>query len=294
MNHYEQRINLVLNYISANLTGDLSLTTLAGVASFSPFHFHRIFKTLTGETINDSVARLRLARAATLLQASPRMTVLDAALDCGFESASGFSRAFKRQFGVSPRAWDRQRPLKDSKNGKVWDAFPRYTDAMLDDAAASGEFTVQVRALPAQHLAYIRVQNPYQPPRILVAYDCLLTWYAARGGTAPTLIGMSQDDPDITPLELCRYDLCLPVPESWTGDDEVSTRVFPACQVASVRCVGDIYVVDRAWQFLFRHWLPRSRYQPDNLPAMEIYHRQPSELGWEVYDIDCAIPIVSL
>ncbi|HEX6035853.1 MAG TPA: hypothetical protein VFY83_15550 [Anaerolineales bacterium] len=47
-------------------------------------------------------------------------------------------------------------------------------------------------------------------------------------------------------------------------------------------------------QYLFRYWLPRSRYQPANLPGMEIYRRQPIELGWETFDIDCAIPIVAL
>jgi DNA gyrase inhibitor GyrI len=66
---------------------------------------------------------------------------------------------------------------------------------------------------------------------------------------------------------------------------------FPACQVATVRCVGDLAQEDRAFQYLFRHWLPRSRYQPANLPAMEIYRRQPVELGWERYDMDCAVPV---
>jgi DNA gyrase inhibitor GyrI len=52
--------------------------------------------------------------------------------------------------------------------------------------------------------------------------------------------------------------------------------------------------VDMRWQFLFRHWLPHSRYQPDNLPAMEIYHQQPCEIGWETYDMDAAVPIIAL
>jgi predicted transcriptional regulator YdeE len=47
-------------------------------------------------------------------------------------------------------------------------------------------------------------------------------------------------------------------------------------------------------QYLWRYWLPRSRYQPASLPGMEIYRRQPFELGWETYDIDCAIPVVGL
>jgi DNA gyrase inhibitor GyrI len=93
---------------------------------------------------------------------------------------------------------------------------------------------------------------------------------------------------------LCRFDWCLSVPTDWQSDDEVSIQTFPACQVAVIRCLGDIMQEVKALQYLFLYWLPRSRYQPANLPGMEIYRRQPLELGWETFDIDCAIPVVEL
>ena len=295
-NLYIQRINLVMDYIRQHVTDDLSLETLARVASFSPFHFHRIFKSITGETLNQCVTRLRLERAAALLKTSPGISITEAAFACGFGSASTFSRAFKQHFGLTARAWDRQSALKDSKNRQVFEGFPQYTIENLSDVAEVGVFEVRLRDLPEQKLAYLRVMPSYQPERIIGAYDRLIGWYQARGGTLAqtTLIGMSQDDPDITPLELCRYDWCLTIPDDWTGEGEISTRNFPACRVACIRCEGDIYQVDRAWQYLYRYWLPRSRYQPDNLPAMEIYHRQPVEIGWEQHEIDCAVPIVVL
>jgi DNA gyrase inhibitor GyrI len=58
--------------------------------------------------------------------------------------------------------------------------------------------------------------------------------------------------------------------------------------------VGDLVQADRVIQYLFRYWLPRSRYQPANLPGMEIYRRQPAELGWKTYDLDMAVPVVPL
>jgi AraC family transcriptional regulator len=293
---YFQRINLVLDYIREHLTDDLSLETLADVAHFSPFHFHRIFTALTGETLNDAVGRLRLERAAALLRGSPRLAITQAALDSGFNSVSSFSRAFKKRYGFSARSWNRQTMLQERKNGQVLEGFPVYTVAQLEEVAASGTFTVRVEPMPEQKLAFIRVFNSYQPERVLEAYDHLLGWYRACGGNLAqtTLIGMSQDDPTITPLELCRYDICLTVPPDWSGEGDVSTRSFPACQLASLHCVGDIYRVDLAWQFLFSYWLPRSRWQPANLPALEIYRRQPVEIGWLDYDIDCAIPVTTL
>ena len=293
---YLQRINLVLDYIRQHLTNDLSLDSLASVAGFSPFHFHRIFTSLTGETINDAVGRLRLERAVALLKAAPHTSITHVALECGFNSASSFSRAFKKRYGISARSWDRHTALKESKNGQVLEGFPVYTVEQLAAVAASGQFEVRLLPVPEQKLAFIRVFNSYQPEGVVQAYDRLIDWYSARDPdlTRTTLIGMSQDDPAFTPLELCRYDICLTVPDDWTGTGEVQVRSFPACQLATIRCVGDIFLVDQAWQFLYSYWLPRSRYQPDNLPAMEIYRRQPREIGWLEYDLDCAVPVVPL
>ncbi len=61
-----------------------------------------------------------------------------------------------------------------------------------------------------------------------------------------------------------------------------------------MRVKGDIAQEERVLHYLFHYWLPRSRYQPANLPGMEIYRQLPAESGWETFDIDCAIPIVVL
>lgn len=210
---------------------------------------------------------------------------------------SVFSRAFKKHYGLSPRQWDRQSPLKNSKNGQVIEGFPRYTLGDLGDLAELDEFKVRIRSLPAQRLAYIRVDDAYSSfSRVKDAYRRLIQWYLHRGEhlEETTLYGMSQDDPEVTPLRLCRFDWCLTVPADWEAEGEVSVTAFPACRVATIRCFGDIKQEDRVIQYLFRYWLPRSRYQPANLPAMEIYRRQPAELGWETFDIDCAVPVIPL
>jgi len=296
-NLYLQRINAVIGYVRGHLNDDLPLNVLARVAGFSPFHFHRLFKSITDETINEMVVRLRLERAAALLRATPDLSVTDAAFECGFKSVSVFSRLFKKQYGLNARQWDRQSPLKNSKNGQVLDRFPRYTLQKLRDFAEQDEFKVQIRSLPEQRLAYISVYDSYSKfSRVTAAYYRLVEWYRRRNGDLEqtTLYGMSQDDPEVTPLRSCRFDWCLAVPDDWGADGDVSVQDFPACQVASIRCLGDIMQEYKALQYLFRYWLPRSRYQPANLPGMEIYRRQPIELGWDVFDIDCAIPILAL
>ena len=287
---YHQRINAVIDHIRTHLTDDLSLAALAEIAYFSPFHFHRIFKTLTGETVADLTLRLRLERAVALLRSSRRMRVSAAALDSGFISTAHFSRVFKKRYGLSPSRWNRDAPLTESKIRQTMPDFPQYTEEEL----AAFQFDVSVREFPAVRLAYVRVTDSFAPERVLAGHDRLMAWHTARGGKPTTLIGMSQDDPDVTPPELCRYDFCLIVPRDFQGDGDISARDFPACHLASVTVCGDIYLVDKVWQFLFRRWLPNSRFQPDNLPAMEIYRRWPHEIGWETFDLECAIPIRAL
>jgi AraC family transcriptional regulator len=208
-NLYIQRINTVIDHIREHLHDDLPLEALARVAGFSPFHFHRLFKSITGETVNEIVTRLRLERAAVLLRSTPKLSVTDAAFECGFKSVAVFSRAFKKQYNLNARQWDRQSPLKNSKNGQVLAGFPRYTLENLSDFAELDEFEVRLRSLPEQRLAYIRVYDSYSKfSQVVEAYERLIAWYVQRDSLLEntTLYGMSQDDPEITPLRLCRFD----------------------------------------------------------------------------------------
>ena len=291
---YSQRVNLVLDTIRTHLTDDLSIPTLAAIAGFSPYHFHRIFRVITGETLADCVLRLRLERAVALLKASPKLSITEAAFASGFVSMAHFSRVFKQHFGMTARMWDRESPLKNSKNGQVLEGFPHYTQEELSTTDWASRLIR--RTLPAQTIATIRVERPYNnPTRIMRAYDRLWAWYMRRGGILAdtTLYGVSQDDPEVTPLALCRFDWCLRVPSYWEGEGAIRVVTWPAYEIAAVPVQGDIWAVDQAWQFLYNHWLPRSRYWPDNRPAMEIYRRQPSETGWSMeFDLECAVPIV--
>jgi len=85
----------VLEYIDRRLDDQLELDTLAKVANFSSFHFHRLFAAWFGETLGDYVRRRRLETAAFRLVAQPRLPVTQVALSVGFGSTEAFARAFK-------------------------------------------------------------------------------------------------------------------------------------------------------------------------------------------------------
>ena len=114
---YISRINRVIDYIESNLCETLQLDDLARVATFSTYHFHRIFRAITGEALYGFIQRLRLERAAGQLAANPAKTITAIAFDCGFGSSASFSRAFREYFSTSPSHWRKALLVKKSKIG---------------------------------------------------------------------------------------------------------------------------------------------------------------------------------
>ena len=285
---YLQRLNRVLEHIQRHPDADLSLTALARVAHFSPFHFHRIFRTHTGQTLQAFVSRSRLERALFVMRTSPRKRLAQVAVECGFESPSTFSKAFRSAFGVSPSRAD------------VTVLASRPADFPLSAPVASSEprrWRVTVRPREAMDIAYVRVTGGYLNPQALVdGYLELQAWIDRTGLSRQhsSLIGMSMDDPDITPLSECRYDFCCTVPPSLPRSAGINRPTVPAARWASVRCVGGLQDVDDAWTHLFRNWLPASGWQAAPLPAMEIFRQRPEEIGWDRFDLDCCLPVVPL
>src|SRR5207249_2052148 len=102
----EARVTRTVRRIDRQPDAALTLDTLAKDAGLSPYHFLRTFERLTGVTPHQYVLRARLRDAATRLVAESRR-VIDVAFDAGFGDVSNFNRAFRAEFGVSPRAYRR-------------------------------------------------------------------------------------------------------------------------------------------------------------------------------------------
>jgi len=98
------RVTQVVQTIARCPEARLPLARLAREAGLSPYHFLRTFERLTGVTPHQYILRTRLREAALRLEQEPD-SVLGIALDCGFGDVSNFNRAFRREFGVSPRAY---------------------------------------------------------------------------------------------------------------------------------------------------------------------------------------------
>lgn len=102
----EARVTRALRMIERHIHDgiDVRIETLAIEAGLSPYHFLRTFERVTGTTPHQYILRMRLREAGMRLAAEPEK-ILDIALDCGFGDVSNFNRAFKSEFGVSPKVY---------------------------------------------------------------------------------------------------------------------------------------------------------------------------------------------
>ncbi|MEC0369118.1 helix-turn-helix transcriptional regulator [Paenibacillus chibensis] len=91
----------MIDLIHSHLDTELRLQVLAAVAGFSPYHFHRIFKGIVGEKLDNFIQRKRVEKAASILLCRPDIPVTENALHCGFSSSSVFARVFRAHFGMS-------------------------------------------------------------------------------------------------------------------------------------------------------------------------------------------------
>lgn len=106
MEHREiiNAVQRMQNYIDANIRSPITLRDLAKAAGYSQWHSARLFKELTGKTPFEYIRAIRLSEAAAVLR-DGRPRVVDVAFDFVFDSHEGFTRAFTREFGVSPKKY---------------------------------------------------------------------------------------------------------------------------------------------------------------------------------------------
>ncbi|MBR1236915.1 GyrI-like domain-containing protein [Bradyrhizobium sp. AUGA SZCCT0182] len=291
LREYERRINRVIDHVQAHLVGDLTLERLADIAAFSPFHFHRVFTSITGETLADFIRRTRLERAAAALLRAPDANVFGIALEYGFSSAATFARAFKAHFGMSATRWrgDEGRKWREvhrrrnkqakpkrkpgqsqRKNRKASIERIRHRPATGTEGSA---MRVKVMEIPPYRIAYMRHVGPYGTSGgISPLWARLMRWAAIRELRHPAMltVGIGHDAPSIVAPDRLRYDAGLIVGNDFKPDRAINVADLPGGKYAVMLFQGSAAVITEAWDRLYTIWLPGSGYQPEDRPRLEL------------------------
>ena len=159
---------------------------------------------------------------------------------------------------------------------------------------------VEVKHLPGWHVAYVRVMDGFNSQKIKPAFQKVLTWAKARDLLGPDtlVIGVSLDNPEVTPANKCRYDACITVPSDTKAEGEVGIYAIAAGKYAVYRTEGNYTHINaelgQAWNALMGDWFPDSGYQPDDRPCFEIYRETEEEMAADKYIVDICEPVKPL
>jgi AraC family transcriptional regulator len=289
---YRKRILRVLVYIQTHLDETLPLDDLARVAHFSPFHFHRVFRGMVGESVKEHVRRLRLERAAQRLKLGVQ-PVMRIALDAGYETHESFTRAFSLLFGMPPSHFRTSKrantPLK-VPSGVHFEADGKVT---VFEHSHMGErpMTVHVETFPLRRVAFVRHVGPYR--QVGSAWGKLISWAASRGLLGPNMlaIGVAHDDPDVTSSDKIRYDACITVDQAFTAEGEVGVEEVGGGEYAVTTHHGPYENVSQTLAQLCGEWLPTSGRELRSSPCLAVLRNFPLDTPPEDLLTDLYMPL---
>jgi AraC family transcriptional regulator len=258
---YAERLERVFRWLADHLDDTLDLTRLAEVACLSPYHFHRVYRSMQGETAADTVRRLRLHRAAVEL-ITGELPIPRVARRAGYGSQEAFTRAFKAAYGVPPARYRASFVPAQTAHG--------LEDAM-ETTTTTTTYEATIRTTPALRVAALPHRGDYQS--IGSTFERLLALAAGQGllAGAPRTFGIYYDDPAAAPVGALRADACLVIPDGRTPTGDLELREIRGGRYAVVLHVGPYAELERPYRWLYGTWLAQSGEEPADAPSVEAY-----------------------
>jgi AraC family transcriptional regulator len=285
---YRRRIARVVEAILLEPGAHHTLESLAAVAHLSPFHFHRVYRALTGESVVETVQRLRLAQAAQrLTDAAASVTAV--AHDAGYNSPQAFARAFRGFTGVSPSEFKaRQKRLAAPCTGRSADA---PLAASRNNAPPPALPAVELTEIAPFDVLSLRHDGPVAT--IGQTFRSLMTMlHCDETAAMDQRVGICVRDPAVKDSFSYRAAIVTgPHAVAVEMDDAVEPLRLEGGLYAVHRLIGPYALISPTFRALYGGWLPQSGFLRDRRPALELY-RSPLVAGLQQTCVtDLMIPI---
>ncbi|MCT4663737.1 MAG: AraC family transcriptional regulator [Flavobacteriales bacterium] len=293
---YIKRINEVFTYIEEHLQEDLSLEKIARKALFSPFHFHRIFKIIVGETLNEYITRKRLQKAANRLIHDKNLLVASVAVDCGFGSHASFSRAFKKKYDMSPTDFYKKNNHRkmnqiNSNNHQILEERQQYICTIVQlKKWITMNANIEVKEMKPMKVAYITCIGVGKMPG---SFERLIQWGAPKGYMTHPEFKMAtlyHDSFKTTESDKVRMSACMVVHEDVMPDGEIGTQTIPGGKMVVSRMEIGLEEFEKAWTGAFI-WLNDQGYEMAEAQPFEIYQNDYRTHPENKFILDICIPI---
>lgn len=261
---YHARLARVMAHIHDHLDTELDLDGLAELAHFSPFHWHRIWHAMYGETLAETVRRLRLQRGSGLL-AHTALPVAEVARRSGYPNAQTFSRAFRERYGLLPTAY------------RTAGSHVRFEGGAGDASAAASDWQLEIRPVPAVRLAGLDHRGSYMG--IGKAFEGAFAAMLGAGlvGARTQWLAVYFDDPFAVPEKQLASRAGLSLPDDADAPAPLQAFTLGGGRCAVLRHRGPYADMRAAYRWLYGQWLPASGEALADLPVFEVYLNHPRE-----------------
>lgn len=268
---YRLCVEAALEYIDNNISSDLSLQSISDVAGFSLYHFHRIFRAITGKNLHEYILIRRLNLAASqLLYENCDITKI--ALDNGFSTPSAFSKSFKEKFGCTPTQYKEHKERKYPADfARI--SFLKYT---YDSEIEQHIYEMYLPDLQTLCIGVRGLSESWENPEIEKTYHRIFHWLRNNPSCrADQICGITLDTPEVQALDECRYYACATI-ESYVYSDSLALRTFKTSG-HYICCKMNRSGKDYAKQFfkymdyLYGFYLQQHQLLPDSRPFVEFY-----------------------
>ena len=278
---YQNRVRAVIEYIHENPGASLSSDVLAEVAHLSPYHWHRIYKAITGESAAATVKRCRMHSAAAALLRTD-MPVVDVGASVGFPDVHSFTRTFKSFYGIAPGQFRAaQTTASESENTENESTGP---DAMKYQP-------VKIVESPERYLIGSWHYGDFMT--IGVAFEKVMAQCSMAGvmPEQPQTIGVYFADPDCVPENSLRSFAGVLVEGSVSVPDSLDSYVTPAGRFAVLTHQGPYALLAQSYHWLYSNWLPASDNLVRDEPCCEVYLNSPIDTAQQDLLTDICLPI---
>lgn len=268
--NYQHRLANVIDFIGQHLDEELSLDSLSKIFCVSKFHFHRLFTAFTGLSLHQYIRWLRLKRAAHQLIVDKDESILNIAINAGFDSHEAFSRTFKKICGMSPSEYRRGSELS------FWEKTPHYLSLR-----GKVNMKVDIKKID-QKIRLALIEHRGDPKFIPGSVNKLLRWVnqsvnlTLKPGEA---FAIAYDDPNTTPPAEFRFDLGIKVPNNLKLDENVIEKYLPAGRYAVALHKGALNNISDTVYSLYRDWLPSTEEQLGDFPCIFCYYNFEHEVA---------------
>lgn len=290
------QLNKVLDYIDQNLDSDLTLNKIASVGNYSVFHFHRLFRAYTTETLNEYVTRKRIEKIASILIRNKSAKMSDLSYSFGFSSNSSLTKTFKKIYEISPTKFKQLSSTQydkiiKSKNGQKFEKFEEYICHINNLKnwinMKANVIAKEIEPIKMVYVNHIGVQG------LDSAFYKIIDWSAKKKlveEESLEIVRVYNDSFKITSPDKVRMEIGIPVKETVSTELDIQYKEIEPklCLVGSFEI--DLHEFEKSWSSMFI-WMNENGYKPREMKPFEIIKNNFNEHPQKKCIVDLYIPV---